>query len=215
MIILFGGTKGGPGKSTVALNLGVALAAEGARVLFIDADKQRTLAKWHARRIEAGHEPRMTLVEKRGNLHAAIGDLSENFDHVLVDVAGDDNEEMRTAMTIADQLIVVLRASQFDAETLEEFSDVITAAKNFNPKLVARALFSQVPTYNGETETEDVSEYVREFPELTALESVIAYRKIFRDSVADGRGVLEMPSKSASQGAAKSELRKLVQEVMA
>ncbi|MFS0715451.1 ParA family protein [Microbacterium sp. 2P01SA-2] len=215
MIILFGGTKGGPGKSTVALNLGVALAAEGARVLFIDADKQRTLAKWHARRIEAGHEPRMTLVEKRGNLHAAIRDLSENFDHVLVDVAGDDNEEMRTAMTIADQLIVVLRASQFDAETLEEFSDVITAAKNFNPKLVARALFSQVPTYNGETETEDVSEYVREFPELTALGSVIAYRKIFRDSVADGRGVLEMPSKSASQGAAKSELRKLVQEVMA
>ncbi|MBP2422213.1 ParA family protein [Microbacterium imperiale] len=215
MIILFGGTKGGPGKSTVALNLGVALAAGGARVLFIDADKQRTLAKWHARRIEAGHEPRMTLVEKRGNLHAAIRDLSENFDHVLVDVAGDDNEEMRTAMTIADQLIVVLRASQFDAETLEEFSDVITAAKNFNPKLVARALFSQVPTYNGETETEDVSEYVREFPELTALGSVIAYRKIFRDSVADGRGVLEMPSKSASQGAAKSELRKLVQEVMA
>ncbi len=215
MIILFGGTKGGPGKSTIALNLGVALASEGAKVLFIDADKQRTLAKWHARRVEAGHSPRMTLIEKRGNLHAAIADMAENYDHVLVDVAGDDNEEMRTAMTVADQLIVVLRASQFDAETLEEFSEVIAAARNFNPSLVARALFSQVPTYSGETETEDVSEFVREFPELTAFDAVIGYRKIFRDSVTDGRGVLEMTSKSASQGAAKKELRKLVQEVTA
>lgn len=213
MITVFGGTKGGPGKTTAAVNIACALAEGGASVLLIDADKQRTLAKWHARRVEAGHSPRLTLVEKRGNLYAAIADLAEHYDHVLVDVTGDDNEEMRTAMTIADLLLVVLRPSQFDAETLEEFADVITAAKNFNPKLVARALFSQVPTNAFETETEDVSEYVRDFPELTALSAVLGTRKVFRDSVTDGRGVLEMPANSASQRHAKNEVRKLVQEV--
>lgn len=215
MITLLGGTKGGPGKTTVAINLGVALALDGQQVLFVDADKQRTLSKWHARRVENGHEPRMTLIEKRGNLHAVIADLAQHYDHVIVDVAGDDNEEMRTAMTIADQLIVVLRASQFDAETLEEFADVITTAKNFNPTLAARALFSQVPTNAFETETEDVNEYVREFEEVTALSTVFGHRKLFRDSVADGRGVLEMPTRSGSQGAAKAEVRALMAEVTA
>lgn len=213
MITVLGGTKGGPGKTTIAVNIATALAAEGQRVLLIDADKQRTLAKWHARRVEAGHEPRITLVEKRGKLQAAIGDLATHYDHTIVDVTGDDNEEMRSAMTVADLLIVVLRASQFDAETLEEFTDVISAAKTFNPELTSRALFSQVPTNAFETETEDVSEYVRDFPEVTALNSVIGNRKLFRDSVTDGRGVMEMPSNSASQRRAKTEVRKLIEEV--
>ena len=214
MIIVLGGTKGGPGKTTAAINLGVGLALSGAKVLFVDGDKQRTLAKWHARRVENGHEPRMTLVEKRGDLSSTITDLAQHYDYVIVDVAGDDNSEMRTAMAVADQLIVVLRPSQFDAETLEEFVEVITAAKAFNPQLRARALFSQVPTYNGETETEDVSEFVSDFPEVTALETVIGNRKLFRDSVTDGRGVLEMPSKSSSQTASKNEIRELVAEVI-
>lgn len=214
MIILLGGNKGGPGKTTVAINLGCALAAQGSSVMFIDADKQRTLAKWHARRIENGHEPQMALVEKRGNLYATIAEQAKHYDYVIVDVAGDDNEEMRTAMTIATLLIVVLRPSQFDAETLEEFAPLVTTARNFNPNLDARALFSQVPTYNGETESEDVSEYVQEFPELTTMTTTISNRKIFRDSTADGRGVLEMPSTSRSQGAAKREIRSLLTEVM-
>ena len=213
MRILLSGTKGGPGKSTVGLNLGCGLAHDGHSVLFIDGDKQRTLAKWHARRIDNGHQPAMALVEKRGNLFATIAEQAKHYDYVIIDVAGDDNEEMRSAMTIADLMLVVLRPSQFDAETLEEFAPLITTARNFNPNLEARALFSQVPTYNGETETEDVEDYVRDFPELTALKSTIAHRKIYRDSVADGRGVLEMSTSSRSQGAAKREIRSLLEEV--
>lgn len=170
MITLVGGTKGGPGKSTVATNIGAALAHQGKSVILVDADKQRSLAKWHARRVDAGVEPAMTLVEKRGNVHAALRDLDKLYDHVIVDVAGDDNQEMRTAMTAADLMIVVLRASQFDVETLEEFDEVISTARDFNPDLEVRSLLSQAPTNHNETETEDVSEFIVEYIEKRGME---------------------------------------------
>lgn len=214
MIILLGGSKGGPGKSTVGLNLALGLALEGHSSMLIDADKQRTLAKWHARRIEHGHQPALALVEKRGNLYATIAEQSKHYDYVIIDVAGDDNEEMRTAMTITDLLLIVIQPSQFDAETLEEFAPLVTTARSFNPELQAKALFSRVPTYNGETETEDVEDYVAGYDELSALTTTVANRKLYRDSVADGRGVLEMPTSSRSQGAAKREIRSLMEEVI-
>lgn len=215
VIIVLGGTKGGPGKTTVLLNCAVEMARRGFRVLLIDGDKQRSLAKWHARRTEAGHEPRMTLVEKRGDMSATITDLAAHYDYVFVDVGGDDNIEMRTAMAVADKLLVVLRPSQFDAETLEEFTPVINQAKAFNPKLDVRALFSQVPTYDGEDESDDIKDYVAEFEELTPLTSSIGHRKRFRDSITEGLGVLEMPTSSRSQGTAKREILSVVEEVFA
>ncbi len=42
MIIVCGGTKGGTGKSTTAVNLAVIAASEGGDVLLVDADDQES-----------------------------------------------------------------------------------------------------------------------------------------------------------------------------
>ena len=213
MITLFGGTKGGAGKTTAAINTATALAHGGAHVIVVDVDKQRSAAKWHVRRVEAGHKPAMTLVEKQGNVFATIVDLDKHYDHVIVDAAGDDNQEMRTAMTAADLMIVVLRPSQLDVETLEEFTDVIDTAKDFNPDLQVRSLITQAPTNHNETETVDVTEYIVEFPQVKPLETVLYLRKAYRDSLADGRGVIEVPGSPSKK--ARTEIQELVAEVYA
>lgn len=213
MITLFGGTKGGTGKSTALINMATVLGETGHSVVILDADKQRTAAKWHGRRVDAGHEPALALLEGRGNVYETVLDLDGRYDHVLVDVAGDDNEEMRTAMLAADIMVVVLRPSQADVETLEEFADVIDTAKKMNPDLIVRSLINQAPTNHNETETVDVSEFVKEFEQIRPLETVLGMRVAFRNGQPAGRGVTELPASTAKK--AQAEIRELVAEVYA
>ena len=47
MIILIGCNKGGAGKTTTATNLAVGLAIKGKDVCIVDADPQRSAARWY------------------------------------------------------------------------------------------------------------------------------------------------------------------------
>jgi chromosome partitioning protein len=52
MIIVLAQTKGGVGKSTLAINLAIARAQKGADVLLVDADEQGTATDFTALRTE-------------------------------------------------------------------------------------------------------------------------------------------------------------------
>jgi chromosome partitioning protein len=50
MVILFGGEKGGTGKSTTAFNVSIYALLKGKDILFVDADPQLSSSKSIARR---------------------------------------------------------------------------------------------------------------------------------------------------------------------
>ena len=208
MIILIGSQKGGPGKTTVAVNLAVEFARQGKDVVLVDADSQRSAARWHADREEQGHTPRIACVEKLGSIHLTLQDLANRYDTVIVDVAGKDSQEMRTAMTAADQLVVVVRPSQFDLDTLEHMSGVIQQAKDFNPDLQVRGLIAQAPSNVYNSERTDAGEYLADYPLISALKTVIYERKAYRDVVGEGLGVVEWNNSKA-----KAEIQALAQEL--
>jgi len=52
--ILFGGEKGGVGKSTTAVNIAIMSSLMGSDTLFIDTDKQRPTANFFKRCIKQG-----------------------------------------------------------------------------------------------------------------------------------------------------------------
>ena len=121
-IIVFGGRKGGVGKSTQATNFAVMLAHDEADVVIVDTDPQKTSINWIDRRnelIDSGEKlPVIHGVSKEGNVRETLKDLAQRYDVVIVDASGSDNKALRTALTIADILICPVRPSQADLETL-------------------------------------------------------------------------------------------------
>ena len=208
MILLIGSQKGGAGKSTIAVNLAVEYARQGQDVVLVDADAQRSAARWHADREQAGIQPAIAGVEKLGNLKDTLVDLDKRYDIVIVDVAGKDSREMRTGMLAAHRMIVTVRPSQLDLDTLPHMSELVEQAKDLNEQLLVRSLLTQVPTNPQGTEHADALGFVGDWPHLQPLETVVFERKAYRDVISEGRGVVEWTNPKA-----KAEIQELAAEV--
>lgn len=103
--ILIANPKGGAGKTTIATNLAAYLAGKRQRVVIKDMDRQRSSARWLARRprgfpevrgalpdtdqkIVTDYQPHWLIVDAAAGLHgSALADLVKHADAVLVPVA--------------------------------------------------------------------------------------------------------------------------------
>ena len=200
MIILVGSNKGGSGKTTLACNLAVAIAKHGGDVCLVDADRQGSASRWEAERSESGKGPQIQTVQKYDNLSKTLQDFDSRYSHVVVDVAGRNSREMITAATVADVLIAPHQCSQLDLDTLSELQEQVVRVRDLNPKLsvfIYQAMASTNPQVV-ETERREFMEYVSEFPEFKALNSIGRYRKIYRDVMSEGMSVVESGNKTAA-----------------
>ncbi|HDG1684025.1 TPA: AAA family ATPase [Kluyvera ascorbata] len=210
MITVVGGNKGGSGKTTTASNLAIALTHEGHDVCLLNGDLQRTAAKHHAEREASGIEPTFTLIEKFDNLTQTLRALDEKYDHVIVDVAGRNSREFITSGVVAHQIIAPLQCSQPDLDTLTELAQQIEAMRDLNPELKVYCLQSMAttnPVLRG-NERKEFLEYLEEFPTIETLQTVICFRKVYRDCMSNGTGVVE-----TNNEAAKAEIKQLMKEV--
>lgn len=211
MIIVVGTHKGGSGKSTVAVNLAVGAALQDERVMLIDADPIGTASRWVEDREASEHSPAVHGVAKHGNLKATLRAFDADYDHVIVDVAGRDSQELRTAMVLADLLIIPVQPSQADLDVLEGLAEVVEAARDLNEDLDARIVLNRAPTHARSTAVADARAYVQSadipFP---VLDAVLHERQVYRDVFATGTGVLE-----TNNAQARAEMRALTREVFA
>ena len=208
MIVLIGSQKGGCGKSTIAVNLVAELALAGHDVVLVDADRQATAANWDHDRHTQQDLFRVPCVQQYGNISRTLLDLDDHHTYVIVDAAGHDSEELRTGMAVADLLVVPVRPSQPDLDTLAHLNEVVSKARDLNDQLVVRALLTMVPTNPYVREVEQSLEYMQEMPTIAPLTTVIRDRKVYRDAMAEGRGVSEMRNPKARQ-----EIHQLVKEL--
>lgn len=166
-------------------------------VLLVDADIQTTAATWASDREEAEHQPPVPCVQKLGNIRASVLDLSKRYDYLVIDAAGRDSQELRTAMTCADVLLCPFRPSQADLDTAEGLSDIIDQARDFNESLRVAAVLTMCPTHHGNPEIQDSRDYLADFPTLPVLDCVVYDRKAYRDALSIGKGVTEHSDQKA------------------
>lgn len=209
MIILIGSQKGGCGKSTTAVNLCAELAGQGHDVVLVDADRQATAANWAMDRADNPALAKVHCVQKYENIRDTLLDLNQRYGYVVADAAGRDSRELRTGMTAAHILIVPFRPSQPDLDTLPNMQDIIIGAKDINPSLKVYGLITMAPTNPIIHEEADARACLDDYPEIHLLTTLIRDRKVYRDAMSDGLGVVEMDNPKA-----KAEIKSLVGEVL-
>lgn len=197
-VILFGGYKGGTGKSTLATNYAVYLARAGRDVLLVDTDKQGSADGWAATRGAEAELPRVHCVQKFQDVAGAVRDLVGRYDEIVIDAGGRDSRELRSAMLVANALYVPLKASQFDLWTMDQMDQMVNDARGFNPDLAAWAVVSMAPTNPRIREAAEARELLAEFANVRLMSATICERKAYREATATGRGVLELPHPKAA-----------------
>lgn len=195
MIIVVGNEKGGVGKSTLALNLATMLRNDKTtgKVLLVDADVQASLSRWNEVRNINDVKPEIPLVSTQGSqIHKTLKQLSEDYDTIIVDVAGKDTPELRSSVLAADLIVVPVSVSQFDIFSTKLLRVVIENALPFNEKLKTLVVNNKRSTNPSlDYEVDDVRGYIED-DNFKIAKTSIYERVAYRRSVPLGLGVTEL-----------------------
>lgn len=193
MIILIGSNKGGTGKTTTAINLASALA-ENNSVLLCDSDSQQSLFQWNSIRADSELTP-FDCITLYGNIAEEVLGLSKKYDITIVDVAGRNSKEFLSALSICDLFISPTQVTQLDLNTLILVDEQIQEMTKFNEKLKKHSyvLHNRATTniFIQHKERSDLEGFIAELDSLKLLNSTISERKIFKDSVSEGKGIYD------------------------
>ena len=130
-IITIASRKGGVGKTTIAINMVVALSNKG-KTLLVDADEQQSAMKWNNHRTK-----KIDAISIHKDLISELEKLDSEYQYILIDVAGRDSEIFREALLVSDKLIVPTQASLLDLDVIPYLNEKVKTAKRTNPNLVS------------------------------------------------------------------------------
>ncbi|HRQ63536.1 MAG TPA: ParA family protein [Xanthomonadaceae bacterium] len=124
--IFIASSKGGCGKSTVAVNLAAALARKGRRVQIVDADHQGSASAWVALRPESAAPVASASLNKLSGLERLA--VPEGTDVRIVDTpAAMPGSVLAEAVQRGDAVVVPVMPSLFDLEAVSAYLKELTA----------------------------------------------------------------------------------------
>lgn len=187
MIVTFTGQKGGAGKSTSAICLGVAALERGQKVLLVDADPQGTMRTWGEVATERGRSV-PTVVAMGASMHkpGQLRDVAAGYDLTIIDCPPRHGEIQRSALMIADIAVLPCGPSAADAWALTASLDVVNEARTLRDELQACVL---VTRKQSRTALGKGARKVLESCGLPVLEAELGYRIAFQEAMALGMGI--------------------------
>jgi chromosome partitioning protein len=204
MIISLVNQKGGVGKTTIAINIGIGMVRRNYKVGFLDTDPQGTASQWQAIEGNAAFEVRRhpSLVSS-----AEIRDADLDQGILVIDTPPAIGEVTQSVLEVSDLAIIPLAPSVLDLWSSRATIGMIEEAKKVNPKLEGRLLVSRkIPrTRLGRDGREAI-----EALEMTVFETEISQRIAYVESMIAGVSVFQYaPRSEASQ-----EMERLCGEIL-
>jgi chromosome partitioning protein len=225
-VVVFGGQKGGTGKTALSINMAVCAQKRGRDVLLFNADEQPSVEEWAEARAqlaearpELGHKA-IDCVARRGDIAATLKSLSARYDWVFVDAAGAKDPTLASALVAASYLVSPFIPSKCDLNTAGAINHLVEVVRAVNPLLETCAVLSKCDPHVHVREREQMAacEQLEPFQNLPVLASRVFFRKPFQYAYAAALGVVEYadsPNSKVRKGAEQSvaELWRLYTEI--
>ena len=208
MIIAVINQKGGVAKSTSTVNIGVALAQSGARVLLLDLDTQLDLLSYSdlipgVTVAAADHKSLPTQLE-----NGLLSGQHEN-EHALLDCPPALNQESAAALKVAHVALVPLQAEYAALRGLARLMETIEVARSrYNPNLRLKILLTMYDTrarHCAEVESE-----VRKRFGAQVLTPVIRRSIAFAEASLAHQSILQFAPRSAGAQAYRAVAQQLI-----
>lgn len=212
MILTVGNTKGGTGKTTLAVQLAISLARAGRDVLLVDGDKQGSAQTAIAIRTEASRLPPLACVQYADGrvLRDQVRHQASKYDDVVIDAGGRDSGALRAALVLSDILLVPFLPRSVDVWALADIGALVDEARTVRDGLTALAVLNAADPGVSSDNTEAVAA-LADIPQLALLDAPIRRRKAFPNATGQGLSVDELvpPDPKAS-----AELAALLSKVL-
>lgn len=130
-VITIAQSKGGAGKTTLALALASEFDAMGGSVTMLDADRQNSLMNWFRDRQSAGSAGDAKIVVqdasqlRDSDIGGAIAEARKSAQLVIVDSEGTSNFKTAYAAMDSDFVVIPTRSSRLDLERTVETSEML------------------------------------------------------------------------------------------
>jgi chromosome partitioning protein len=198
MIVVIGNTKGGVGKTTLAVQTALARQAGGQAVLLVDADRQGSAQIAATMRSESGRTPPLACVQLADGrlLRAQLAPLSAKHDDTVIDAGGRDSEALRIALLRADLLVIPVQPRAVDVWSLSDIAELIDRAQEAReddgrPPLRALAALNLADPGDNRDSAETI-QALAAFRQFTVADAIVRRRKAVANAMANGLAVAEL-----------------------
>lgn len=209
MILTVGNTKGGVGKTLLAVQIAIARARAGRDVWLIDGDRQSTAAAAIAARAESGRAPGVACAQYPDGpvLRSQVQQQRHKWDEIIIDAGGRDSSALRAALVLSDVLLVPFSPRSYDVWALDDMAELVDEALSVRDGLRCYAIMNQADPGERSSDNQDAAEAVAKLPQFEYLPYPIRRRKAFSNAGGDGLSVVEMTPRDAK---AVAEVDKLI-----
>jgi chromosome partitioning protein len=185
--------KGGSGKTTVAINLGIAAHRRGLKTLLADSDPQRSLADvLKARR---GADPAIVETNGTGLLAVQLSSRRAGIDALVIDTAAGEEETFSHSIVLADLLVLVVRPTLLDFAALIR---TLTVIRHLRKR--AMVVLNQAPPRRSGVEPPAVrkAQDALRLLQLTVSPAILRTRAAYQSALERGCSVEEQVADAAA-----------------